>query len=111
MNNRPFEFNQAAPNRYIAHFYRECTVDQFLKIIDRSAKDRRKIRGEKKMKKELLADGDMSLRDEDDYIELVQNGDFDIIFADGCMERMTPEFKGSFINTRHFAVSGKLIGK
>ena len=33
MNNRPFEFNQAAPNRYIAHFYRECTVDQFLKII------------------------------------------------------------------------------
>lgn len=63
------------------------------------------------MKKELLADGDMSLRDEDDYIELVQNGDFDIIFADGCMERMTPEFKGSFINTRHFAVSGKLIGK
>lgn len=53
----------------------------------------------------------MSLRDEDDYIELVQNGDFDIIFADGCMERMTPEFKGSFINTRHFAVSGKLIGK
>ena len=33
MNNRPFEFNQAASNRYIAHFYRECTVDQFLKII------------------------------------------------------------------------------
>jgi len=33
MNNKPFEFNQAAPNRYIAHFYRECTVDQFLKII------------------------------------------------------------------------------
>ena len=63
------------------------------------------------MKKELLADGDMSLRDEDDYIELVQNGDFDIIFADGCMERVTPEFKGRFINTRHFAVSGKLIGK
>ena len=63
------------------------------------------------MKKELLADGDVPLRDEDDYIELVQNGDFDIIFADGCMERMTPEFKGIFVNTRHFAVSGKLIGK
>lgn len=62
------------------------------------------------MKKELLKDGDMSLRDEDDYIELVQNGDFDIIFADGCMERMTSEFKGIFVNIRHFAVSGKLIG-
>ena len=63
------------------------------------------------MKKELLMDGDVPLRDEDDYIELVQNGDFDIIFADGCMERMTPEFEGIFVNTRHFAVSGKLIGK
>ena len=63
------------------------------------------------MKKELLADGDVLLRDEDAYIELVQNGDFDIIFADGCMERMIPEFKGLFVDTRHFAVSGKLIGK
>lgn len=63
------------------------------------------------MKKELLADGDVLLRDEDAYIELVQNGDFDIIFADGCMEQMIPEFKGIFVDTRHFAVSGKLIGK
>ena len=63
------------------------------------------------MKKELLADGDVLLRDEDAYIELVQNRDFDIIFADGCMERMIPEFKGIFVDTRHFAVSGKLIGK
>lgn len=63
------------------------------------------------MKKELLEDGDISLRDEDDYIELVREGEFDIIFADGCMERMVPEFKGLFVNTRHFAVSGKLIGK
>ena len=60
------------------------------------------------MKKELLADGDMSLRDEDDYIELVQNGDFDIIFADACMEKMVPDFQGIFVNTRHFAVSGRL---
>ena len=36
---------------------------------------------------------------------------FDIIFADGCMERMTPGFEGTFVNTRHFAVSGKLIEK
>ena len=63
------------------------------------------------VQKELLADGDVLLRDEDNYVELVQNGKFDIIFADGCMERMTPEFKGTFVNTRHFAVSGKLTGK
>ena len=63
------------------------------------------------MKKEHLADGDVLLRDEDAYIELVQNGEFDIIFADECMKQMTPKFKGIFVNTRHFAVSGKLIGK
>ena len=63
------------------------------------------------MKKELQADEDVILRDEDAYIELVQNGEFDIIFADGCMERMTPGFEGTFVNTRHFAVSGKLIEK
>ena len=61
------------------------------------------------MKKELQADEDVILRDEDAYIELVQNGEFDIIFADRCMERMTPGFEGTFVNTRHFAVSGKLI--
>ena len=61
------------------------------------------------MKKELLEEGDAFLRDEDDYIELVRDGDFDIIFADECMKRMTPEFEGIFVNTRHFAVSGKLI--
>ena len=61
--------------------------------------------------KELREEGDVFLRDEDDYIEVVENGDFDIIFADGCMERMIPEFKGIFVDTRHFAVSGKLIGK
>ena len=63
------------------------------------------------MKKELIEDGDISLRDEEDYIELVQKGEFDIIFADGCMEQMVPEFKGIFVNIRHFAVSGKLIEK
>lgn len=61
------------------------------------------------MKPELSDETDVSLRDEDDYIELVKNGEFDIIFADDSMKPMTPEFEGAFINTRHFAVSGKLI--
>ena len=63
------------------------------------------------MKKELREEGDVFLRDEDDYIDVVENGDFYIIFADECMKRMVPEFGGIFVNTRHFAVSGKLIGK
>ena len=60
------------------------------------------------MKPELRQDGDLHLRDEDDYIELVENGDFDVIYADHCMERMTPKFEGIFVDTVHFAVSGRL---
>ena len=60
------------------------------------------------MKPELRRDGDLHLRDEDDYIELVKNGGFDVIYADHCMERMTPKFGGTFVDTVHFAVSGRL---
>lgn len=63
------------------------------------------------MQKELQKEKDTALRDEEDYIELVRNGDFDIIFADECMKQMTPDFTGMFVNMRHFAVSGKLIGR
>ena len=60
------------------------------------------------MKSGLRQDGDLHLRDEDDYMELVENGDFDVIYADHCMERMTPKFAGIFVDTVHFAVSGRL---
>ena len=59
-------------------------------------------------KKGLACPQDVSLREEDDYIDLVKNGGFDIIFADACMEKMVPDFQGIFVNTRHFAVSGRL---
>ena len=50
-------------------------------------------------KKELACPQDVSLREEDDYIDLVKNGGFDIIFADACMEKMVPDFQGIFVNT------------
>ena len=53
-------------------------------------------------------EGDLHLRDEDDYVELVEKGGFDVIYADHCMERMTPKFAGIFVDTVHFAVSGRL---
>ena len=31
-----------------------------------------------------------------------------MIFADPCMEKMIPEYEGTFIPLTHFAVSGKL---
>ena len=60
------------------------------------------------MKPELRKDTDLHLRDEDDYINLVEKEAYDVIYADPCMKRMTPKFDGNFIATIHFAVSGHL---
>ena len=65
-------------------------------------------------KEEILTDlnvdavDDVSLKEEDDFISLVEKEGYDVIFADPCMERMIPEFEGIFIPLTHFAVSGKL---
>lgn len=50
------------------------------------------------MEKDLLEEGDVSLRDEEDYIELAESNGFDVIFADPCMKRMTPGFDGEFVD-------------
>ena len=60
------------------------------------------------MKSELSEEGDLSLKEEMDYCKLVQNGNYDIVFADENMRGLVPGFKGRFVNIRHFAVSGKL---
>ena len=65
-------------------------------------------------KEEIIADldvdvaDDIGLKEEDDFISLVEKGRYDVIFADSCMERMIQEFEGIFIPLTHFAVSGKL---
>lgn len=60
------------------------------------------------MKSELSEEGDLSLKEEKDYCKLVQNGNYDMVFADENMRGLIPGFKGTFVNVRHFAVSGKL---
>ena len=50
----------------------------------------------------------ISLKEEEDFISLVEKEDYDMIFADPCMEKMIPEYEGTFIPLTHFAVSGKL---
>jgi len=59
------------------------------------------------MEKDLLEEGDVSLKDEEDYMDLVEKGRYDVIFADPCMRRMTKDFSGVFVDAVHFAVSGK----
>lgn len=60
------------------------------------------------MKSELSEEEDLSLKEEMDYCKFVQNGNYDIVFADENMRGLVPGFKGTFVNVRHFAVSGKL---
>lgn len=60
------------------------------------------------MKSELSEEEDLSLKEEMDYCKLVQNGNYDMVFADENMRGLVPGFKGTFVNVRHFAVSGKL---
>ena len=59
------------------------------------------------MEKDLLEEGDVPLKDEEDYMDLVEKGRYDVIFADPCMRRMTKDFSGVFVDAVHFAVSGK----
>ena len=59
------------------------------------------------MEKDLLEEGDVPLKDEEDYMDLVEKGRYDVIFADPCMKRMTKDFSGVFVDAVHFAVFGK----
>lgn len=59
------------------------------------------------MEKDLLKEGDVPLKDEEDYMDLVEKGGYDVIFADPCMNRMAKTFSGVFVDAVHFAVSGK----
>ena len=59
------------------------------------------------MEKNLLEEGDVPLKDEEDYMDLVEKGRYDVIFADPCMKRMAKTFSGVFVDAVHFAVSGK----
>lgn len=38
------------------------------------------------MKQELSEEGDISLREEDDYMKLIKKEDYDIVFADPMMK-------------------------
>jgi len=60
------------------------------------------------MADELIRDGDASLAEEDDFIRLVRNGQYDIIIGDSLLKRAVPEFTGEFIDLPHFAVSGRM---
>lgn len=60
------------------------------------------------LKDELKEAWDISLTEEDQFEELVEKGNYDVIIGDNILKRAIPNFKGKYVNTPHFAVSGKM---
>ena len=58
-------------------------------------------------KKELKEEQDFQLSTEDQFIEAVENGGYDVIIGDELFHRAVKDFAGTFISIPHFAVSGK----
>nr|MCR5271946.1 hypothetical protein [Lachnospiraceae bacterium] len=61
------------------------------------------------MDAELKEEGDVKLLEEDDYIRVVSEGDFDFVIADPVQKRMIEKkFDGVFIEKNQFQISGVL---
>lgn len=59
------------------------------------------------MEKEWKEEGDVHLREEDQWIDLVKEGSYDLIIGESLFQRAVPEYEGDFVPLPHFAVSGK----
>ena len=60
------------------------------------------------LSKEIRQAGDVFLKEEDDFEELVKNGGFDIIIADAALKPLAKDFDGQWIDYPHFALSGRM---
>ncbi|OAA83832.1 nitrogenase component 1 [Clostridium ljungdahlii] len=60
------------------------------------------------LKDELKEAKDISLTEEDQFVELIEQGNYDVIVGDNILKRAIPNFKGRYVGTPHFAVSGKM---
>lgn len=59
------------------------------------------------MDKDQKAEGDILLKEEDDWIRLIKESDYDVIIADSLLKKAVPFFEGEWYDLPHFAISGK----
>ena len=59
---------------------------------------------------ELKEDGDVRIREEEDFIRLMENGGYDVIIADRSFRKAARGYAGTYIDLPHFAVSGGSAG-
>ena len=58
-------------------------------------------------RQELSREGDVRLREEDDFMDLVRRKKWDLIIADPVLKPMAGQYGGKWIDAYHFAVSGQ----
>ncbi|MDO4977085.1 MAG: nitrogenase component 1 [Eubacteriales bacterium] len=61
------------------------------------------------MDKELREPWDVPLSEEDQWVELVMEGGYDLIIGDPLLQKAIPDYKGRYYSLPHFAVSGKYL--
>ncbi len=59
---------------------------------------------------ELAQEGDVLLREEDDFEQLVMSGNYDLLIGDPTLWQIVPDFDSATIDLPQFPVSGKLRG-
>ena len=59
---------------------------------------------------DLAQSGDVRLKEEDDFEELVMQGGFDLLIGDGTLWRIVPDYTGETVSMPQFPVSGDLGG-
>lgn len=59
------------------------------------------------MEKSQKEEGDILLKEEDDWISLIKEKNYDVIIADPLLKKAVPFYKGVWYDLPHFAISGK----
>jgi nitrogenase molybdenum-iron protein alpha/beta subunit len=57
---------------------------------------------------EISKDGDSALREENDFLELVNERGYDTVIGDPLLKRALPGWKGTYLSLPHYAISGVL---
>ena len=52
-------------------------------------------------------DGDRKITEEDEFIEMVREGGYDTVAADICLKELVPDYDGSWVDLKCFAISGR----
>ena len=56
---------------------------------------------------EIRKTGDVKITEEDEFTDIVMNGDYDIVVADESLKALAEGFKGQWIDAPFFALSGR----